>query len=124
MAAPRIFSETEGMHTFAARLRHCITMAGWSDAEAARRFGMQPQRLAYYLSGRSEPDFVTVTRICTTLGTSPNYLLGFESTDPPTPDAIIANTIRSRLDGMRRARLLFVRDFVERLHQLEADEAE
>jgi len=49
---------------------------GISNAEAARRVGLDERRYAHYASGRREPDLATLVRISDALGTSPNWLLG------------------------------------------------
>jgi transcriptional regulator with XRE-family HTH domain len=48
---------------------------GLSDAEIARRTGLSERRYGHYVTGEREPDLVTLTRISTTLGLTPNDLL-------------------------------------------------
>ncbi len=54
---------------------------GISNAEAARRCGLDERRYGHYVSGRREPDLATLVRIATTLGTTPNWLLGVSADD-------------------------------------------
>jgi transcriptional regulator with XRE-family HTH domain len=64
------------MDIFAKRLRERAKQLGISNAEAARRAGLDERRYAHYASGRREPDLATVVKIADALGTSPNWLLG------------------------------------------------
>ncbi|KQY76822.1 DNA-binding protein [Ensifer sp. Root142] len=56
-----------------------------SNAEAARRVGLDERRYAHYASGRREPDLATLVRIADSLGTSPNWLLGVALTSSQDP---------------------------------------
>lgn len=104
------------MGIFAERLRRCIRESGQSDAEAARRLGLQPQRLSNYLNGKSQPDIEMIARICTTLSVSPNFLFGF-----PTPGAdqsdqtLLIESILGQLEALGPAKLKLVRDIVGRI---------
>jgi transcriptional regulator with XRE-family HTH domain len=64
------------METLARRLQERAQQLGISNAEAARRIGLDERRYAHYASGRREPDLATLVRIADALGTSPNWLLG------------------------------------------------
>lgn len=66
------------MDIFAKRLRERAKQLGISNAEAARRIGLEERRYAHYASGRREPDLTTFTNIADILGTTPNWLLGVE----------------------------------------------
>ena len=55
-----------------------------TDIAVARRAGLAQSRYASYVNGVREPDFVTFTKICRVLGTTPNLVLGFEH---PTGEA-------------------------------------
>lgn len=66
------------MKIFADRLRQRADELGISNAEAARRCGLDERRYAHYITGRNEPDLTTLVRIAETLGTTPNWLLGVE----------------------------------------------
>ncbi|WP_457584613.1 helix-turn-helix domain-containing protein [Ensifer canadensis] len=73
------------MDTLAKRLQERAQQLGISNAEAARRVGLDERRYAHYASGRREPDLATLVRIAESLGTSPNWLLGVapsSSSDP------------------------------------------
>lgn len=64
------------MNIFSERLRECAKQLGISNAEAARRVGLDERRYAHYASGRREPDLATLKTISQVLGTTPNWLLG------------------------------------------------
>ena len=64
------------MEIFATRLRERAAQLGISNAEAARRAGLEERRYAHYIAGRREPDLTTLVRIASALGTTPNHLLG------------------------------------------------
>lgn len=64
------------MEKFAKRLQDRAKQLGISNAEAARRAGLDERRYAHYASGRREPDLATLVKIADTLGTTPNWLLG------------------------------------------------
>lgn len=66
------------MEIFSARLRERAEQLGISNAEAARRAGLEERRYAHYARGRSQPDLATLVRIADALGTTPNWLLGVE----------------------------------------------
>ncbi len=98
------------MGNFADRLRRWIRESGQSDAQAARRLGLQPQRLSNYLTSKTQPDFDTIVRICETLGVSPNYLFGFPAPEADTDEALIVQAICGRLKALDPAKLKLVRD--------------
>ena len=52
-------------------LRRRAREDGWSDAEVARRVGIQPRRYSNYVNDVREPDFETFVKICRTLGLEP-----------------------------------------------------
>jgi len=64
------------MDIFAEKLRERAKQLGISNAEAARRIGLDERRYAHYASGRREPDLTTLVNISEILGTNPNWLLG------------------------------------------------
>lgn len=64
------------MEILSKRLRERAKQLGISNAEAARRVGLDERRYAHYVSGRREPDLATLSRIADELGTTPNWLLG------------------------------------------------
>src|SRR5690606_36337974 len=67
------------MDLLARRLQERAKQLGISNAEAARRVGLEERRYAHYASGRREPDLATLIRIAETLGTTPNWLLGLSA---------------------------------------------
>jgi transcriptional regulator with XRE-family HTH domain len=78
------------METLARRLQERARQLGISNAEAARRAGLEERRYAHYVAGRREPDLVTLVRIASALGTSPNWMLGVSTitSDPELADFI------------------------------------
>ncbi len=74
------------MEIFAQRLRERAKQLGISNAEAARRIGLEERRYAHYAAGRREPDMATLVNIAETLGTTPNWLLGITSNAGMTED--------------------------------------
>lgn len=73
------------MDMFAQRLQDRAKQLGISNAEAARRVGLDERRYAHYASGKREPDLATVLKIAVSLSTSPNWLLGFVEPDADDP---------------------------------------
>lgn len=67
------------MDLLADKLRERARQLGISNAEAARRSGLDERRFGHYVSGRREPDLATLVRIAEALGTTPNWLLGVPS---------------------------------------------
>ncbi len=47
-----------------------------SNAEIARRCGLSERRYGHYVTSAREPNLATLLRICATLATTPNDLLG------------------------------------------------
>ena len=74
------------MTVFSERLRQRAEELGISNAEAARRAGIDERRYAHYISGRSETDLTTLIRIAKALGTTPNWLLGVEDIADRDPE--------------------------------------
>jgi transcriptional regulator with XRE-family HTH domain len=65
------------MRTLGEQLRNRAQELGLSDAEVARRAGLAPRRYGHYVTGHREPDLQTLVRICRTLNSTPNEMLGF-----------------------------------------------
>lgn len=61
---------------FADNLRKRISDLGLTQAEAARRCGLENRRFHHYIVGDREPDLRTLVTISTVLGTTPDELLG------------------------------------------------
>lgn len=110
------------MGNFAERLRRWIKESGQSDAEAARRLGLQPQRLSNYLTGKTQPDIEMIVRICTTLDVSPNFLFGFPAPEAETEQSLIVQAICGRLKALDSAKLLLVRDLIANVDAFEYPE--
>ncbi|HYD64081.1 helix-turn-helix transcriptional regulator [Azospirillum sp.] len=64
------------MEAFGQALRDRARALGLTLSEVARRAGMSERRFGNYVTGRREPDFATLLRICRVLATTPNDLLG------------------------------------------------
>lgn len=62
------------------RLRERARELGLADATVAERLGLSQQRYHNYISDQTEPDFLTLVRICRALATEPNAVLGFPET--------------------------------------------
>ncbi len=58
-------------------LRRRARELGLSDAEVARRVGIQPRRYNNYVNDEREPPFETLVAICRQLALEPNELFGF-----------------------------------------------
>lgn len=65
-------------------LRRRARELGLSDAEVARRVGIQPRRYNNYVNDEREPPFATLVEICQNLGLEPNELFGFPSSAAST----------------------------------------
>lgn len=74
------------MDILATRLKERAKQLGISNAEAARRCGLDERRYAHYASGRREPDLVTLKSIAEVLGTTPNWLLGLDGVFEGDPE--------------------------------------
>jgi transcriptional regulator with XRE-family HTH domain len=59
-------------------LRRRAREHGWSDAEVARRVGIQPRRYSNYVNDEREPPFEMLIEICRVLDLAPNDLFGFQ----------------------------------------------
>ena len=64
------------MDFLARRLRERGRELNLSNAEIARRAGLSERRYGHYVTGAREPNLATLLRICATLATTPNDLLG------------------------------------------------
>lgn len=91
------------MDTFAKRLQDRAKQLGISNAEAARRTGLEERRYAHYASGRREPDLATLLRIATALGTTPNWLLGVSTLDSRDSElAALIDRFSNAANGMTK----------------------
>ena len=89
------------MEKFAKRLRDRAKQLGISNAEAARRAGLDERRYAHYASGRREPDLATLVKIADTLGTTPNWLLGVTLPSSKDPQfAALIDRFSNAANGM------------------------
>ena len=90
------------------RLRARIDALGISQAEAARRCGLSPQRFNNYVADRRPPDIDTLVRMARGLGTSPDYLLGFIATSAPDLGGIVRRLLE--LEGLDPIRAAVIAD--------------
>lgn len=58
------------------RLRQRARELGLTDAEVARRLGLGQARYSAYVNGSREPHLELFARICVTLATTPDVILG------------------------------------------------
>jgi transcriptional regulator with XRE-family HTH domain len=78
------------MEILARQLKERARQLGITNAEAARRCGLDERRYNHYTSGRRQPDLAMLVKIAMSLGTTPNWLLGLD-------DEGLAATARSNL---------------------------
>ncbi len=91
------------MDTFAKRLQERAKQLGISNAEAARRAGLDERRYAHYASGRREPDLATLVKIGDALGTTPNWLLGVTLPSSKDPQfAALVDRFSNAANGMSK----------------------
>ena len=85
------------MDILAKKLKEQARLLGISNAEAARRIGLDERRYAHYTAGRREPDMATLVRIAVALGTTPNALLGVEEpfVDDDATNALVNRFVRA-----------------------------
>jgi transcriptional regulator with XRE-family HTH domain len=94
------------MEIFAKRLQERAKQLGISNAEAARRIGLDERRYAHYVSDRREPDLMTLKSIAEGLGTTPNWLLGITSKVEKAPEtAALIDRFVNAARGMTRDQL-------------------
>lgn len=99
------------MELFAKRLHERAKQLGISNAEAARRVGLDERRYAHYASGRREPDLETLKAIAKRLGTTPNWLLGVSETlnqEPKRTELIDRLIIAASQMTMEELRIILV----------------
>ena len=73
------------MITLGSKLKERAEILGISNAEAAKRCGLDRRRYGHYVTGRSRPNYETLIKICDALGTTPNLLLSYNG-DSYTPE--------------------------------------
>jgi len=69
------------MRDLGKRLRERARQLNLSDAEVARRAGLNERRYGHYVTGMREPNLETLVRICAVLEITPNEVLGFGATE-------------------------------------------
>ena len=65
------------MKIFQERLDELIKEKFGTQKTFAEQFGYSKNQIHYWIKGKAEPDFETLTNLCRQLNTDPNYLLGF-----------------------------------------------
>lgn len=96
------------MEIFANRLRERAEQLGISNAEAARRCGLNERRYAHYTQGVREPDLRTLVNIARVLGTSPDYLLGASDPEPQDETSLLLDRLMSAARVLRKPQLMTV----------------
>ena len=87
------------MGEYGERLRSRARELNLSDAEVARRLGLEQARYSRYVNGLREPDLRTFARICAVLSTTPDAILGVSA---PARDAAEADQLRAQVDATLR----------------------
>jgi transcriptional regulator with XRE-family HTH domain len=94
------------MEIFGKRLRQRAKQLGISNAEAARRIGLDERRYGHYVSGRREPDLMTLKNIAERLGTTPSWLLGVtRKAEKESETAALVERLVKVARGMTREQL-------------------
>jgi transcriptional regulator with XRE-family HTH domain len=106
------------MKRFGDALRDRADELGISGREVARRCGLEYGRYGNYVSNKREPDLATLCKIAWVLGTSPNYLLGFDQNAGLPADAARLLSAFALLDeDGRRLATALVETLAEQLTQ-------
>ena len=72
-------------HQFGERLRKIRERQELKQSDLARRSGLTPAAISQLESGQREPNFSTIMRLATSLGTTPNDLLDISAEGPGDP---------------------------------------
>lgn len=108
------------MDKFADNLRKRAAELDISNAEAARRAGLDERRYGNYITSRTEPDLATLVRIAEALKTTPNALLGVGSQRAPKKGDVLADRIVSAIDALDNKDREVVAVFADALVKLRA----
>ena len=105
------------------RLRARARELQLTDAEVARRLGLAQSRYAHYVSGTRAPDYRTLARICRTLLTSPDHLLGFsaDSPGPSSEGALLRERALASLAAMDLGSLRLAADILDAIARRSGD---
>lgn len=104
------------MDGFGRALRQRASEIGLSDAEVARRAGLDEGRYGNYVRDAREPDLATLVKISRVLATTPNALLGVGTeTSADYPRAVAA--LSALDDDGRRLAIELLDTMVEHYHQ-------
>lgn len=100
------------MDGFGRALRQRASEIGLSDAEVARRAGLDEGRYGNYVRDAREPDLATLVKISRVLATTPDALLGVADHTPNDhPRAIAA--LNALDDDARRLAIAVLNTMVE-----------
>ena len=91
------------MEILVKNLRDRAEELGLSNAEVARRAGLEERRYGNYVTARREPDLATLVRIAEVLETTPNVLLGVETAPKADPLRERINAALSAMNEKDRA---------------------
>lgn len=108
------------MVSFADKLRGRARSLGLSDAEVARRAGLNERRYAHYVSGTREPNLKALVKICSVLAIAPNELLDLEGPEKrkdggDSDRTHLTDKIRSALASLSLDDLSLAADFMSLL---------
>jgi len=108
------------MEKFADNLRKRAEELGISNAEAARRAGLDERRYGNYITSRTEPDLATLVRIAEALKTTPDKLLGVGNQKTPRKGEMLSDRIASAVDALDNKDREVVATFADALLKLRA----
>ena len=103
--------------TFSERLLAARAARRLSQADLARRAGIQPSALCHFETGRRRPSFDNLRRLADALGVTADYLLGRAS---DSPGLARADRLRRRLDRLSADDRDLAEDFIGLLAAREA----
>ena len=93
------------MDIFRRRLRKLVARAKadqqLTQEQIANEAGISRERFKGYLNSTREPEYTVLMKICTSLGTHPNYLFGLED-DPAWPRDSRLDRIEQQLGELTR----------------------
>lgn len=81
------------------RLKELVALSGKKQLEIAKDLNFTQQRFNFYVSGRREPDNVTLTQIAQYFGVTIDYLLGVDNST--NKNTHLSETERRVLDIMQ-----------------------
>lgn len=97
-------------------MRQRASEIGLSDAEVARRAGLDEGRYGNYVRDTREPDLATLVKISRVLGTTPNALLGIID-DAPIEHSSALAALNALDDDARQLATKLLNAMVEHHHR-------